>query len=209
VKQEDFTIKKEEDLSDSDTEDELSEQDAAVDVNGKKLVDDQGRFLIKICDEEDDSNGNARREFEEIHGIAPGKFVQSMTARSGTGTVRSIASQEKDRAPKFQRQEISGSSLSAEAAHLDGAEKRRPSASAEANISGSQLQNSNRPTACGICSLENDSSSLTCAACSNVLKPGLVPDHWACHRAACGGSQYLNAGDAGACGVCGALRAGS
>jgi hypothetical protein len=209
VKKEDSTIKKEEDPSDSDTEDELSEQDAAVDVDGKKLVDDQGRFLIKICDEEDDSNGNARREFEEIHGIAPGKSVQTMTARSDPGTVRSIASEEKDRAPGFQRQETNGSSLSTGTAHLDGAEKWRPSASAKDNISGSRLQNSNRPAACGICSLENESLSLTCAACSNVLKPSLVPDHWACHSAACEGSQYLNAGDAGACGVCGALKTGS
>jgi hypothetical protein len=80
VKKEEVTIK-EETPSDSETEDESSEQDAAVDVDGKKMVDDQGRFLVKICDEEDDHDDNARREFAEIQGMAPEKAAKTTTTK--------------------------------------------------------------------------------------------------------------------------------
>jgi hypothetical protein len=161
VKQENSTVKKEETPSDSDTEDESSEQDAAVDIDGKKLVDDQGRFLIKICGEEDDDkDGNSRREFEEIQGIAPRKSTQTMTVRSNTGTARTIVGEEMNRTTAFQRGETSRSSLSAEAVHVGGGEQLRPT-----------------PSACRICSIENESLSLTCAVCSDVLKLSLVSNH--------------------------------
>jgi hypothetical protein len=43
-------------------------------------------------------------------------------------------------------------------------------------------------------------------ACSNVLQPSLMPDHWRCKSEACQGGSYINAGDAGRCGVCGAQK---
>lgn len=63
-----------------------------------------------------------------------------------------------------------------------------------------------QPGTCSICSLVNDPSSPTCMACSNVLQPSLMPDHWRCKSEACQGGSYINAGDAGRCGVCGAQK---
>lgn len=60
--------------------------------------------------------------------------------------------------------------------------------------------------ACPVCSLENDADSPTCLACANVLKPKLVPNTWRCKSDGCNGNQYLNAGDAGRCGLCGTLK---
>jgi len=59
---------------------------------------------------------------------------------------------------------------------------------------------------CPICSLENAPGTPTCLACAHVLRPDLLPDHWSCGSEACRKSGYLNVGDAGRCGVCGATK---
>ncbi|KAK7448339.1 hypothetical protein CaCOL14_002608 [Colletotrichum acutatum] len=56
---------------------------------------------------------------------------------------------------------------------------------------------------CGVCSFANSALSITCAVCSHVLDPASVPNAWRCEGAACQGSEYLNPGDFGVCGVCG------
>jgi hypothetical protein len=77
---------------------------------------------------------------------------------------------------------------------------------------GSQQYSSKRSispigtTDCPVCSMSNDTSSLTCVACMNVLQPSKLSDHWHCQSLACRGGQYVNAGDCGVCGVCGARR---
>jgi hypothetical protein len=63
-----------------------------------------------------------------------------------------------------------------------------------------------QPGTCPICSLANDASSPTCMACSNVLHPSLMPDHWRCKSETCKESSYINAGDAGLCGICGTQK---
>jgi hypothetical protein len=69
-----------------------------------------------------------------------------------------------------------------------------------------QTTSTEQPGTCSICSLINDPSSPTCMACSNVLQPSLMPNHWRCKSEACQGGAYINAGDAGRCGVCGAQK---
>jgi len=204
VKKEEVTIKEEESSSDSETEDESNEQDAAVDVDGKKITDDQGRFLIKICDEEDDRDGNARRELEEIQGIAPRKTAKATAPKAKTATASSKTPPGKP-VPSQLKDTIRQSS--SKVVHLDEVWKRRINPSSKDDTSSSRTQGPPKPTACIICSLENEGTALTCAACSHVLKPDFAPDHWACDSAACEGSEYLNSGDVGACGVCGALKA--
>lgn len=61
-------------------------------------------------------------------------------------------------------------------------------------------------TACQICSLENEPDSVICMACSHVLKPSLMRNHWRCKSDACKGGKYINPGDVGRCGVCGAQK---
>jgi len=206
VKKEEIAIKKEESPSDSETEDESTEQDAAVDVDGKKMTDDQGRFLIKICDEEDDQDGNARREFDEIQGVAPQKPSRNITTDSKAPPARASGHGTKLTGPQ---PEATSRSSSAQVVHLDEVWKRRPVSSKKGQTSDLLSEEPGKSTACAICSLENEPTALTCIACSNVLKPDFVPDHWTCHSSACKGSQYLNSGDAGACGVCGTLGKGN
>ncbi|KAI6864383.1 WLM domain-containing protein [Hortaea werneckii] len=59
---------------------------------------------------------------------------------------------------------------------------------------------------CPICSLENDPSNPTCIACAHVLKPNLIKNTWRCSSEMCKGTEYVNAGDVGRCGVCGASK---
>ncbi|KIX93412.1 uncharacterized protein Z520_10831 [Fonsecaea multimorphosa CBS 102226] len=61
---------------------------------------------------------------------------------------------------------------------------------------------------CPICSLENPRLSATCMACSHVLDTRKDPRHWSCQSATCRDNQsgYVNAGDAGVCGICGTKK---
>ncbi|EXJ89366.1 hypothetical protein A1O3_02433 [Capronia epimyces CBS 606.96] len=61
---------------------------------------------------------------------------------------------------------------------------------------------------CPICSLENPRLNATCMACAHVLDPQKDLRHWSCRSETCTETRtaYLNPGDAGICGVCGARR---
>lgn len=63
------------------------------------------------------------------------------------------------------------------------------------------------PGVCPVCSLENDTDALRCAACSHVLAPTSLPGCWPCRTANCKDLGYLNVGDNGICGLCGAPKA--
>ncbi|KAH8724653.1 WLM domain-containing protein [Phaeosphaeriaceae sp. PMI808] len=209
-KKEEIVVTKEELSLDSETEYESGdEQNAVVDIDGKNMVDDQGRFLIKICDEEDDDeDDNVRREFDEIQSIAPQKTSKVGAIHLDAISSQSSSKMNRTRPVNFRREEKSRSSAPTQVAHLDEGWNKRDDSYTKPSISDSSGKAANIPYTCGICSLQNEPVSLTCDACSHVLKPSFVPDHWACRNVACEGSQYLNSGDAGACGVCGALRSG-
>ncbi|CAF9916866.1 hypothetical protein IMSHALPRED_003317 [Imshaugia aleurites] len=57
---------------------------------------------------------------------------------------------------------------------------------------------------CPICSMSNGPGSLLCIACSHVLDTSKITRYWQCRSDVCQGGQYINAGDCGRCGVCGA-----
>lgn len=59
------------------------------------------------------------------------------------------------------------------------------------------------PQICTICSYANHPEALTCTACAHVLDTERLPRFWRCASEACRGGVYVNAGDAGRCGVCG------
>lgn len=218
IKKEEVMIKKEETSSDSETEDELLEGDqveAAVDVDGSKMFDGKGRALVKICEVEDDGDGDARRELDEIQGFASKTNFSSKLARISKAAMvdnpdkKLLKSNEKNSSSHGKKDALPPDPRvsSASVIHLDEQWKRRPeSASLVAPPSRVSAARSSQPISCLICSLSNDYGSLTCGACSNVLNPKLMPDHWKCQSAACKGSKYINAGDAGACGVCGSRR---
>ncbi|RYN83046.1 hypothetical protein AA0117_g973 [Alternaria alternata] len=209
VKKEDVTIKKEEPSSDSETEDEFVEGDqdgAALDVDGKSMFDDKGRALIKICEDDNDNDGDARREMDEIQEFAP---QPNSTAKSTP--VRASSKPPKSQSLKMKPAPTNTSRSTAAPA---GSTPPLGSKLSQSKIHKSQHDPDTpalrlRPSQsfpCPVCSLENDVEALTCAVCANVLKEDFVPNHWRCKSAACEGSQYVNAGDAGVCGVCGTLK---
>jgi DNA-dependent metalloprotease WSS1 len=61
-------VKKEEPDSDTESEYEwlVSDEDAAVDFNGKKVVDAKGRGLVKVCPNDDENDEDCQREMQEL-----------------------------------------------------------------------------------------------------------------------------------------------
>lgn len=199
-------VKKEETPSDSETEDEdTGGEDAAIDVDGTKMTDDKGRALVKICEEEDDKDEDAMRELAEIEGLgAPRtKTNKSLQPPSGASSQpKKPADPPPAPAKEAKKPAPSGSAPSRSSAHvvrLDEIYKRRPYSPPEPQTAPTRV-------ACAICSLINEPASITCMACSNVLNPLLMPNHWKCRSAACKDSNYVNSSDAGRCGICGAAK---
>ena len=204
---------KEEPMSDSDTEDEFIEGDqngAAIDVDGKSMLDDKGRALVKVCeDDDDDKDGDAKRELIEIQGFSasrkgsnglPVSTKVSRNPRQSKQTTKSAPSTAKTKPHTISAQGASSSVISSTELSTRNHELSRP-APGRPRSSSSSLS-----LICPICSLENDAGALTCMACAHVLQKDFVVDSWACKSSTCKGSKYINAGDAGVCGVCGSAR---
>ncbi|KAF2176888.1 WLM-domain-containing protein [Zopfia rhizophila CBS 207.26] len=207
AKKEKVIIKKEEELSGSETEDEYEEDEAAIDVDGKKIVDGKGHGLIKICEGEDDGE-NAKREMEEIQDITVGSNRNKPPSKSSVARKASLPPKSKHSTPKATAPSTPEPASSSRVIHLDEIYKRRPELPMPKPTSA-QPENTPKPlTECAVCSLVNEQGSLTCTACSNVLLPDFAPSHWRCKSVTCKDSQYINSGDAGICGVCGSSRTG-
>lgn len=203
VKKEEFEVKKEEISSDSETEDDNEDTDnevAAIDVDGKAMTDEKGRALVKICEEEDGSDDNARRELQEIQGLERPKTNTNTCSKapSSAAAPRSKGKPQVDK-PHPASTKPAPSKSSAGVLHLDEIYKRRPD-------SHPNSESASITTTCAVCSLVNESGAVTCAACSNVLNPHLVANHWKCNSTVCKDSQYINSGDVGRCGACGAAK---
>lgn len=195
---------KEEDVSDSETEYESDNDSAtaAIDVDGKRMVDDQGHALVKICEEEDGQDSDAKREMDEIHDITP----EQMPSKKEKPT----SSLPPALQPPGKQKPVTAIERGS---RLPSAKKTNPE---ETRMSDASCPKNNPHhdipkglfslKSCSMCSLDNEVGSLTCTACSNVLDLQLVPNHWKCKSAACKGSRYINSGDAGRCGVCGSSR---
>jgi hypothetical protein len=197
-------VKEEDTSSDSETEDEFDDNgsaNAAIDVDGSKMVDDKGHALVRICEEEDDHDGNARREMDEIQNITPEQKPRKKELSRVTVPRRTAARHP----PQATQQPSLGSHLSPAKITSRAETCNRPELQ-----TGSDKQHTPKSSdvakSCNICFLDNEPESLTCAACSNVLNPHFLLNYWRCKSVACNGSQYINSGDAGVCGVCGSLR---
>lgn len=236
VKKEEEVNVKDEPTSDSETEDEyedVSGEGAAIDVDGKKMVDEKGRALVKICEDEDGRDENARREMEEFLDIGREQRPGKPQARPKINTTASAAKETKPNRSSSSNSTIAKPSSSStkpapsasksaspsNVIRLDEIHKRRPEPPAPKPTTSKPPpakpttkpppREAMPPLGCPICSLNNEPGSLICAACSNVLNPDLTPNHWRCRNATCRESGYINSGDAGRCGVCGTSRSGN
>lgn len=186
--------------------------------------------LIKVCGDEGEDEDGAHNEMDDLRKMgqkAPGSFeetelknprlakttAEATTAPAQDGTnpaedhVDSETESETDETVETTAQP-SETTTSADASALPQATSLAHSSDGVETEQSTieQATFTEQPGTCPICSLVNDPSSPTCMACANVLQPSLMPDHWRCKSEACQGGSYINAGDAGRCGVCGAQK---
>ncbi|KAF2501478.1 WLM-domain-containing protein [Lophium mytilinum] len=202
--------------SDSETDEdyyELDNVDAAIDVDGTKMTDEEGHSLVKICEGEDDNDGNARREMNELHHMDDCKSASqdpkiSAERQAHQKTTLNASALAKGEGKRSLLQPSVPATPSPNVIHLDEIYKTRPRTNSTSYKPSPQSNPQTQPLDCPICSFANDSTALTCVVCSNVLNTSLVPHHWRCRSNVCQGSKFINAGDAGTCGACGSTRRG-
>lgn len=165
-------------------------------------MDQKGRGMVKVCEDEDRDNEDAKREFEELSGM---ESIERYFKPDGPS--KSKREPVEEMLPN--RAESSNPKNGGERAEKSTSIKKESSI---ASISSPKPQPSTTSTAtpsssiCPICSLENPPLSLTCAICANVLRPEHVHGSWRCASLACKEGMYINAGDVAFCGVCGGRK---
>ncbi|RGP65617.1 DNA damage response wss1 [Fusarium longipes] len=210
--------------SDSELEDEPGEScKDAIDVDGKKLLDGQGRGMVKVCEDENADDPEARDETQElqrmIRGIkreSPGPEAlevpevtriqdqkrQPQTTAAPTTEIKSESSRES----KHSKITISLSTAKGNDNSKAGEEpETQSSKTTEEPDSSTSDPLSPACGTCSMCSYVNPGLALTCAMCANVLDSS-SPGSWRCLSDACQTTQYRNSGDCGVCGLCGKKR---
>lgn len=222
-------IAKEEDLgSETESEDGGDDPgDEAIDIGGEKLVGENGLGMIKVCEDEDNDNEDARNEMAELQefGARPTKTSRLMTAgrddESASKTTQAapvIKCEQTDRSHELC---VEDTIKVAEGFDDDASTASEDESSSAARIVNDRtsatavIPSNDRPrtsaastasgstaVTCPICSMENDASASTCLACLNVLDVERVSGTWKCGSAVCEDSKYINCADVAVCGVC-------
>lgn len=217
-------VKEEEKSGEEEYEDTDAGLDDAVDSHGQKLLDASGRPMVRVCSDEAADDVHVKQEMDELEGLeryfprlwsngrSSSRSNSNKTSTVGTtvpqheggahNTVTDAAANEDDDAstvtaspspePQPRRQPPPPAALS-------------PNGDTPAPTPAHPAQSAEE-VSCPICSLSNPSTAPTCAACSHVLDTAKDPRHWRCNSEACNGSEYVNAGHAGVCGICGARK---
>lgn len=232
VKKEEPQIKDEELVTDSDSESATegklvikAEPDDAVDINGIRLVDKNGRGMVRICEDEDKNDEDAKNELLELQNI-PGQSQRRLAVSKAAKPTASL-----EDAPLRSQSSSQGKSIKTEPKPItvlkseplrDPAPKSQSSPILERgrqSVTPTQTSTNKKENAslvvegssviagnCPICSVINEPTALTCMVCGNVLKPEFVTNSWSCKSSTCMENMYINAGDVGICGVCGARK---
>jgi len=196
--------------SDDDESTIKTEPNEAVDLDGKKMFDSKGRGLIKVCEDEDADNDDARNELSELRGVDGNKHgswpshttefpikLESWQAPTDLSPV--IPSQSNT------KRELSFSCTSK---RVDKPHQGTILTSVATNDEDGAARSSEPKSVvpCSVCSMVNEPVAFTCAACAHVLHPDRSSSIWRCGSEVCKASGYINAGDCGVCGVCGARK---
>lgn len=209
--QESREIKEEDIETASEDSDGYDDADAgssdAIDLDGAKLLDRNGRVMVKVCEDEDPEDQDAKNELLEIQSSmrTPREtFEQASSAQS-----QSVLRLEPKR--DSQREELARGSTPSQVASIGQPLSlvRSEGKGPIAPTSSSPGSNSSARGVCTVCSFANEALCTTCGMCANVLEPAKVSNSWSCKSQSCQGSVYINAGDCGICGVCGQRRDGS
>lgn len=227
VAKEEPQIKDEDLVTESETESDNDgvrikiEPDDAVDTNGKRLVDRRGGGMVRVCEDEDKEDPNARnelRELEDMKGPRSGSpQLMDIPEFKAPPKISVSQSSKPTRPPSSTFETLSTPKPpTATSSKQPGISKPPPkpvastSSSTNANnLAPGQPKPASKPptnSACPICTTLNPPTSLTCGMCAHVLKPDFIPNTWSCKSEACRDGEYLNAGDVGVCGVCGTRK---
>ncbi|KAL8870510.1 MAG: hypothetical protein Q9174_003469 [Haloplaca sp. 1 TL-2023] len=218
----------------SETESDVGDTsigDDAVDLNGAKMLDSKGQRMFKVCEDQDQNDDHMKQEIQELQSLSafesrpvggPENHNHPMHKQrrkephlGGHAAEDRIGQQQNSRVDtKHESSETAPASedfengiLRQDLTQISQAPTERTSA--ETNTPARMPATPTSTHSCPICSLENDSSTLVCIACSHVLRPHLMPGHWRCQSSACNDSEFVNAGDCGRCGVCGGVKVGT
>ncbi|CAD6445838.1 3aa32afa-cdc8-4ad4-8500-784ccd38d3c8 [Sclerotinia trifoliorum] len=226
IKKQEPDIKDEDLVTDSEAEsvdDEIyikPEPDDALDLDGSRLVDQKGRGMVKVCEDEGRDNEDSKREFEELRGMEsieryfkpdasgcsrvkrePKEEVMSNTAKLSKSLNHPQNRNTKDTpTPKTTSIKKKPPSTS-----TSSPSKTKPSPP-QPTSSTTTAPSSSTSLTCTICSFENPPLSLTCTICAHVLYPEHIHGSWKCTSMGCKEGMYINAGDVVFCGICGVRR---
>lgn len=200
--------------TESDMEDEVvikTEPDDAIDIDGKRLVDSKGHGMVRVCEDEDKDDDDAKRELEELQTL-PRRSQQSLSFKGvETRDPPSSTTGARSSRPAESSKPLTKITQQPGLAKAKGPLMRHERAEESSVSSTTEIEKSNKLTkprslvtggACPVCSVENDTTALACMVCSNVLKPEFVPNSWRCRSSTCKDGNYINAGDVGLCGIC-------
>jgi DNA-dependent metalloprotease WSS1 len=192
-------IKKEEEVTDSETDSEYDwppsdDETAAVDENGKKILDAQGHGMVRICEAEDEDDDDVKRELEEMRmadipkassvdkkppkqqGINNGSTTESGD-EAGDAVTKPIPAAADTRLPK----KDSGTSTLERSARPPIMPK--PKAKSTLNFKPSNIQAKPRPASSSKAPIsissspsqpQSAASTSTCPACSLLNPPGAL-----------------------------------
>ncbi|ETN39832.1 uncharacterized protein HMPREF1541_06058 [Cyphellophora europaea CBS 101466] len=220
-------VKEETEDDDGDYEDIDVDMEDATDLDGQRLLDASGRSMVRICGEEDTDDVQVKQELEELEGLeryfprlpkkqpehdsngenprVPANDGQLEQELGGSDTTTATASPTPEpHPPSDNPQPPSPNPPPNDTTQPALPTTAPPSPAAPAPAPTPPSTSSN--LTCPICSLANPPVSPTCLACSHVLDTQKDPRHWRCRSQTCRESRYVNAGDAGVCGICGARR---
>ena len=213
--------------SDDETVTEAEQEEATVDINGQRLLDNKGHSLVKVCEDENPEDGDAQNELRELlqsslTGMKPPRNRDSPIASASTSTSlarkttppqtkhRSDSNLADEKAPDPKpKPSITIRKLPTKAEpKADAADPKdnSPKTTTPSALNSTPAPASPPSGTCPMCSFDSGPDAAICRICSHVMDPGRVPGTWKCSRASCAESLFLNAGDAGVCGVCGARK---
>jgi DNA-dependent metalloprotease WSS1 len=197
IKEEDETASEPE--TDSDYDDDALPGTTgadAVDIDGQILLDGKGQGMVKVCEDENPNDGDAKNERSELQSSIRNSKPAS-TAATTEGRNPNLQPTKKVIAAVVKVEE--------KASNVGGI---GPRSETKTTLQTSRNQATSEPSVapCPICSFANAKDAITCGVCSHVLDAESVPGSWHCQSSTCRATQYMNSGDCGVCGVCGGSR---
>ncbi|EHK40576.1 hypothetical protein TRIATDRAFT_175873, partial [Trichoderma atroviride IMI 206040] len=230
--------KKEEEMDEeedglSDYEDgDLADSKAAVDLDGTRMTDKDGGDMVKVCEDEDPSDADAKNELDELHGLFGRRKIkqESGPQRLNLHSSRNLDSERAVLADNGASSKALSSIPHVKSKHSEITIKPEPESNSKNHQSLLETVSSPKittatttttavntrespssstapaPTDCSMCSFANPPLAITCAMCANVLDPKHTSGSWQCEGTSCAATAYRNARDCGVCGLCGKRR---